>query len=85
VTEDRQFQAHQVVRVDPILGCLAHESALAASSGGVTLDWMAAGPDEVVELREFDDKPIIVVLVERSFLKVFLDESGLQGTVRSFL
>ena len=46
---------------------------------------MPAGSDEVVEFGEFDDDPIVVVLVEGSLLKVFLYESGFQGPVCSFL
>jgi hypothetical protein len=46
---------------------------------------MTAGSDEVIEFGEFDDDSIIVVLVEGPFLEVFLDESGLQGSVCPFL
>ena len=80
-----QFQANEVIGVDPILGCLANESALIAPGRGVSLNGMTAGSDEVIELGEFDDNSIVVVLVERSFLEVSLDESGLQGSVCSFL
>lgn len=71
--------------MDPILRCLPNESTLIASGRGIALDGMTAGPDKVMEPGEFDDDPIVVVLVERSFLEVILDESGLQGTVSSFL
>jgi hypothetical protein len=71
--------------MDPILRGLPDESALIAPCGGVSLDRMTASSDEVVELGEFDDDPIIVVLVERAFLEVFLNESRLQGSFRSFL
>lgn len=71
--------------MDPILCCLSNESALASSGGGITLDRMTAGSDEVVELGEFDDEPIVVVLVERSFLEILLDKSGFQWSVGSFL
>ena len=46
---------------------------------------MSAGSDEVIEFGKFDDDPVVVVLVEGPFLEVFLDESGFQGPVRSFL
>ena len=71
--------------MDPILRRLPNKSALITSGRGVTLDGMTAGPDEIIELGEFDYDPVVVVLIERSFLEVFLDESRLQGAVRSFL
>lgn len=71
--------------MNPILGCLPNESALASPSGGVTPNWMTAGPDEIIELGEFDNDPIVVVLVERSFLEVFLNKSGFQWSVSTFL
>jgi len=85
MAKNRQFQANEIVGVDPILGSLPNESALIASSRGIALDGMTAGSDEVIEFGEFDDDFVIVVLVEGSFLEVSLDESGLQGPVCSFL
>jgi hypothetical protein len=71
--------------MDPILRGLPDESALIASCGGVSLGRMTASSDKVVELGVFDDDPIIVILVERVFLEVFLNESRLRGSFRSFL
>ena len=85
MTQNRQFQANQIVRVNPILRCLPDESALATPGGGVALDRMTTGSDEVIELGKFDDDSVIVILVERSFLEVVLNECGLQWPVGSFL
>jgi hypothetical protein len=85
VAKNRQFQANEIVGVDPVLGCLPNEGALIASSRGISFDWMTAGSDEIIEFREFDNDSVVVILVEWSFLEVFLDESRLQGSVSSFL
>lgn len=71
--------------MDPILCRLPNEGALASSGGGVTLDGMTTGSDEVMELGEFDDDSVVVVLVEGSFLEVLLDKSGLQWAFGPFL
>lgn len=71
--------------MDPIFCCLPNEGALVSSGGGVTLNGMTAGSDEVMELGEFDDDSIVVVLVERSFLEVLLYKRGLQWSFRPFL
>ena len=85
MAKNSQFQAHQIVGMNPILRCLPNESALASSGGGITPDRMSASSDEVIKLGQFDDDPIIVVLVERSFLKELLHESGLQWSFGPFL
>lgn len=71
--------------MNPILGRLSNESALVASGRGVALDGMTASSDKIIELGKFDDDSIVVVLVERSFLEVLLDEGGLQASLGSFL
>jgi len=58
---------------------------LIASGRRITLDRMTTGSDEVIEFGEFDDDPVIVILVEGSFLEEPLDEGGFQGSVCSFL
>lgn len=85
MAKNRQFQANEIVGVDPILGCLPNESALISPGRGIALDGMTAGSNEVIEFGEFDDDSVVVVLVEGPFLEVLLDESGFQGHVCSFL
>ena len=85
VAKDRQFQANEVVGVDPILGRLSNESTLTTSSRGIPFDWMTTSSDEIIKFREFNDEPIIVELIKRPFLEVFLNESGLQRPASSFL
>jgi hypothetical protein len=63
--------------VNPIFGRLPNKSALVTSCRGIALDGMTPGSDQIIELGKLDDDSIVVVLVERAFLKVFLDESGL--------
>lgn len=71
--------------MNPILRGLPNESALVTTSRGITLNGMTAGPDEIIEFGEFDNDSVVVELIEWSFLEVFLDESGLQGSICSFL
>lgn len=46
---------------------------------------MTTSSDEIIEFGEFDNDSIIVELIERPFLEEFLDETRLQGSVRTFL
>jgi hypothetical protein len=46
---------------------------------------MPTRADEVVELGELDDEPVPVVLVERPFFEVVLNESGLEREFGLFL
>jgi hypothetical protein len=71
--------------MDPILRCLPNESTLVTSGRGIALNGMTASPDEIMEPGEFNNDSIVVILIERSFLEVLLDEGGLQGSVCSFL
>lgn len=85
MTKNRQLQANEIVGVNPVLCRLPNESTLIASGRGVPLNWMSASSDEIIELRELDNDSVIVILIERSFLEVFLNESRLQGSVGPFL
>ena len=85
MAKNSQFQANEIVGVDPIFRRLPDESALVASSGGIALDRMTAGSDEVIEFGEFDNDLIVVVLVERSLLEIALDKRGFQGSICPFL
>lgn len=85
MAKDRQFQANEIVGVNPILGRLSNESTLTTPRRGIPFDWMAAGSDEVIEFRKFDDDSIVVELIKRPFLEVFLNECGFQGPMSSFL
>lgn len=85
VAKNRQFQANEIVGVDPVLRCLPNESALIASGGGIPFDWVTASSDEIIEFREFDNDSVVVILIERSFFEEFLDESRLQGSIGTFL
>ena len=44
-------------------------------SFGHALNWMTASPDKIVELRELDNQPVPVVLVERTLVEIRVDES----------
>ena len=61
----------------PVLRRLPNKSTLVPTRTRVTLHRVPTGPDEVVKLRELDDEPVPVVLVEWSLLKVVLHEGGL--------
>ncbi len=71
--------------MDPVLRRLSDEGALRTASAGITLHRMTTRPHEVVELRKLDDKRIPVILIERAFLQVILDEDLFPGRVRFFL
>lgn len=45
---DGEFKVDEVVGVDPVLGGLTHECALATTRTSVALDGMASGADEVI-------------------------------------
>lgn len=49
----------------PILGRLTNKILLTASCSAIPFDRIAPGPDLVIELREFDDESVIVVVEER--------------------
>jgi len=85
VAKNRQFQANEIVGVDPVFRCLPDEGTLIASSRGIPFDWMTASSNKIIEFREFDDDSVVVILIERPFLEVVLDEGRLQGSVCSFL
>ena len=59
-----QFQFCDVVRVDPVFRGLADKVLLSPSSGGITLDGVSLGPDQIVELGEFHDECIVIILEE---------------------
>lgn len=63
--ENDQFQLCDVVRVDPVFRGLADKILLRPSGCGITLDGISLGPDQIVELREFHNKRIVIILEER--------------------
>lgn len=51
--------------MDPVLCRLPDEVLLSATSSAITSNGMSTGPHEIIELGEFDDERIIIVLEER--------------------
>lgn len=49
----------------PVLCCLTDKVLLATAGRAVSLDWVTSGSYQVVELRELDNKSIVVVLKKR--------------------
>ena len=63
-----------LTRTDPVFGSLSNKGALSSSSARVTLNWMTPRTYQVIQLGQFDDESIPVVLVKWPFLQVILDE-----------
>jgi hypothetical protein len=60
VLQDDQLQLGDVIRVNPVFGCLTNKVLLASTSGRI-----AFGTDKVIQLGEIDNEGIVVVLEER--------------------
>lgn len=84
VLEDDELQLGDIVGVDPIFCCLSDKAGLGATGGAVTLDRVASGSDEVVELGQLDDGGVVVFLVEGLGLESCV-ESGSQVPTCLFL
>lgn len=74
VLEDDEFKLGDVVGVDPVLCGLSDKAGLGATGGGVALDGVASGSDEIVELGQLDDGGVVVFFVKGLGL-----ESGVEG------
>ena len=69
----------------PVLGCLTDKSTLITSCASISLHRMTSSTHEVIELREFNNKSIPIVLVEWTFLEVLLDEGRFELKFSLFL
>lgn len=69
----------------PILCGLTDKCTLIPPGARISLDRMSTGANKVIELGKFDDKCVPVVLVERPFLKILLDEGRFQRDAGLFL
>lgn len=70
--------------MDPVFGGLADEILLGASRGRVALDGMAFGAHQIVELGQFEDEGVVVVLEEWLGIQAG-GEDGFQMPSRLFL
>lgn len=71
--------------MDPVFRRLSDEGALTSACTWVPADRMSSCTNEVIELGQLDNESIPIILIERSFLKVFLYESGLELKTCLFL
>lgn len=62
--EDDELQLGDIIRVNPVFGGLSDKAGLGATGGGIALDRVASGSNEIVELGQLDDGSIVVFLVE---------------------
>lgn len=85
MAQNGQLEGHQVVRMDPVLGCLADKRALIPASARVSLDGVATSANEIIKFGKFDNERIPVVLVKGSLFEVLLDKGRFQRGVRLFL
>ena len=60
--EDNELQLCDIVGVNPVFGSLSDKACLASTSSTITLDWVSSGSDKVVELRQLDDRCIVIFL-----------------------
>lgn len=62
--KNNQFQFCDIIRVDPVFRGLADKVLLRPSGGGITLDGVSLGPNQIIELGEFHDERIVIILEE---------------------
>ena len=67
--ENDKLQFRDVIRMHPILGRLTHKVLLTASCSAISFDRVTPRPDLVIELGEFDNESVIVVVEERFCLE----------------
>jgi hypothetical protein len=60
--ENDELELRDIIRMYPVLRSLAHEVLLLSSGCRVAFDGISASSDAVVELGEFDDEGVVVVL-----------------------
>ena len=85
MAQNSQFEWHQVIGMHPIFGGLTDKCTLIPTSAGISLNRMSAGANKVIELGEFNNEGVPVILVEWPFLKILLDEGRLQRDAGLFL
>lgn len=71
--------------MNPVFSSLSNEGTLVSSGTGVALDWVPSCANEVIKFGKFDNQCIPVILVERTFFEVILDEGGFQSNLGLFL
>jgi hypothetical protein len=60
-----KLQLGDIIWMHPILGRLTNKVLLTTSRGAIPFDRVSPRPDLVIELGEFDDKSVIIVVEER--------------------
>jgi len=82
--ENDQFQFCDIIRVDPVFRGLADKVLLRPSGGGISLDWVSLGPDQIVKLGKFYNEGIIIIFEEGLSVKA-CGEDGSQVPAGLFL
>ena len=85
MSEDRELEGDQIIRMDPILGRLPDKRALAPSSTRVALDRVPACAHKVVQVGQLDNQRVPVVLIEWTLFEVVLHKRRLERQARLFL
>jgi len=67
--KDEQLHFGDIVWMNPILGSLSDEIALATTSRAVAFDRVAPRSNDIKQPRELNNIRIVVVLEERAFLQ----------------
>lgn len=60
-----KLQLSDIIRMHPILGRLTNKVLLTTSCSAISFDRVPPRPDLVIELGEFDNESVIVVVEER--------------------
>jgi len=60
-----ELQLRHIIWVNPVLGRLPHEVLLPTSGGAVPFYRFSPGADDIVQLRQLDDKRIVIATKER--------------------
>lgn len=85
MTQDRQFEMDQIIRVDPILRRLSDKRTLASTCARVSLNWVTACADQIIELGQLNNESIPIILVERPLFQIILYKSRFERTICLFL
>lgn len=70
--------------MDPIFRGLADKILLRSSSGGISLDWVSLGPNQIIKLGELHNKGIIIIFEKGLSVKA-CGEDGSQMPAGLFL
>jgi hypothetical protein len=77
IAEDVELQLNEIVGMYPVFGGLANESALRSACTRVTFYRVPLSPYKVIQAGKLDNDRVPIVFVERSFVKIVMDESCL--------